>query len=128
MPSEPIEEDYEHYEDSLEKYEAAMVEYKVELAEYEKVMSEYQVIKDAWLEDNKLSNIVTDGSKKRNRFHQGFIAQEVMELNTGFGGVQDHKINGGDDVLSLGYDEFIPPLVKAIQELTERVKELENKL
>jgi hypothetical protein len=51
-----------------------------------------------------------------------------MELNTGFGGVQDHKIKGGDDVLSLGYDEFIPPLVKAIQELTERVKELENKL
>jgi hypothetical protein len=69
-----------------------------------------------------LADVQKDGSKKRNRFHHGFIAQELPD---GFGGFQDHKVNGGDDVLSVGYDEFIAPLVKAVQELTARVKELE---
>lgn len=68
---------------------------------------------------------------KRNRYHHGFIAQEVKsildELNIDFGGYQDHTINGGCDVQSIGYDEFIAPMVKAIQELSARVKELENK-
>lgn len=63
-----------------------------------------------------------DGSKKRTRYHHGFIAQEVPG---GFGGYQDHSIHDGDDVLSLGYDEFIAPLVKAVQELTQKVKDLE---
>ena len=44
-----------------------------------------------------------------------------------FGGLQDHKINGGDDVLSIGYTELIAPLIKAIQELTARVVELESR-
>ena len=34
--------------------------------------------------------------------------------------------NGGLDVRSIGYTELIPNLIKAIQELTARVKELEN--
>jgi hypothetical protein len=38
-------------------------------------------------------------------------------MGVDFGGYQDHKINGGEDVLSIGYDEMIAPLVKAIQEL-----------
>ncbi|MEH6993736.1 tail fiber domain-containing protein [Neobacillus drentensis] len=72
-----------------------------------------------------------DGSRKRNRYHHGLIAQEVKEIidETGidFGGFQDHSLNdGGDDVLSIGYDELIPPLIKAVQELTARVKELEK--
>ncbi|WP_461169256.1 tail fiber domain-containing protein [Arthrobacter sp. Z1-15] len=73
-----------------------------------------------------------DGSKKRSRFHHGFIAQEVQQVieETGedFGGLQDHSINGGSDVLSIGYDEVIAPLVKAMQELTARVKELEGQV
>jgi hypothetical protein len=68
-----------------------------------------------------------NGTKKRSRFHHGFIAQEIAASDFDFGGYQDHKITGGCDVLSLGYDEFIAPLVKAIQELTARVKELEAK-
>lgn len=66
-----------------------------------------------------------DGSKKRTRLHHGFIAQEIPE---GFGGVQDHTINGGSDVLTLGYDEFIAPLVKAVQELTDMNRELTRRL
>lgn len=64
---------------------------------------------------------VSDGSKKGVRLHQWFIAQEVQELcktlGVEFGGLQDHSINGGKDVMSLGYSEFIPPIVKAIQQI-----------
>ena len=73
-----------------------------------------------------------DGSKKRSRKHQWFIAQEVKELcdrlGVDFGGYQDHSINGGGDVLSLGYDEFIPPAVKAIQECWQRLDKLEERI
>lgn len=79
-----------------------------------------------------------DGSKKRTRFHHGVIAQEVKEtmdkLGVDFGGYQDHKIKGGKDVLSIGYEELIAPMIKAIQEqqaviesLEKRVAELEAK-
>jgi hypothetical protein len=84
----------------------------------------------AWLEASKHDNLVSDGSKKRNRYHHGLIAQEVKQLldaqGIDFGGYQDHKVAGGDDVLSIGYDELIAPLIKAIQELTARVKQLEQ--
>ena len=68
-----------------------------------------------------------DGSKKRNRFHHGFIAQEVRDLGVDFGGFQDHSINGGEDVLSIGYDEFISPMIKAIQELRAEIELLKSK-
>ncbi len=85
-------------------------------------------------EGNPLSHVVIhekDGSKKRNRFHHGFIAQEVKEtmdrLGIDFGGYQDHSINGGNDVKSLGYQELIAPMVKTIQEMDMRIKALEAK-
>jgi hypothetical protein len=76
---------------------------------------------DAWIEANKFSNLQHDGTHKRNRFHQGLVAQEVKAtmdaMGIDFGGYQDHKVKGGEDVLSLGYEEMIAPLIKAIQEL-----------
>ena len=72
-----------------------------------------------------LADVVKDGSKKRSRLHHGFIAQDLPEY---FGGLQDHEKSGGEPVLSVGYDEFIAPLVKAVQELSAKVKELEAKL
>jgi hypothetical protein len=84
---------------------------------------------DVWRETTKLSVLVKDGSKKRSRFHHGLIAQEVKAVldsqGIDFGGYQDHKVKGGEDVLSIGYDELIAPLIKAIQELTDRIKVLE---
>lgn len=65
-----------------------------------------------------------DGSKKRKRYHQGVIAQEVKavmdETGADFGGFQDHKENGGSDVLTVGYEEFIAPLIKSVQELSAK--------
>lgn len=78
----------------------------------------------------KTRRLPNDGSKKRSRKHHGVIAQEVRdvmeEAQVEFGGFQDHSINGGNDVLSIGYEEFIAPLIKAVQELTARVTELEK--
>jgi hypothetical protein len=86
---------------------------------------------DAWREACNLSNLTHDGSKKRSRFHHGLIAQEVKAVldsqGIDFGGFQDHKIAGGDDVLTIGYDELIAPLIKSIQELTARIAQLEAK-
>ena len=82
-------------------------------------------------EANKLANITADGTHTRKRYHHGVIAQEVAAvidtLGVDFGGFQDHSKTGGDDVLSIGYEEFIAPLIKAVQELSARVKELESK-
>ena len=91
----------------------------------------YQTAKAKWMEDVKLANITHDGSKKRGRYHHGLIAQEVKAVldskGIDFGGYQDHSIKGGDDVLSIGYEELIAPMLKAIQELSARVAALEAK-
>jgi len=90
-----------------------------------------QLAQEAWSESCRLANIAHDGTHKGSRFHNGFIAHEVKELadslGKDFAGYQDHSINGGEDVKSLGYEQFIAPMVKAIQELTARIEELENK-
>jgi len=87
----------------------------------------YDTALGAWREACKLENLAHDGSKKRKRYHHGFIAQEVREtldrLGIDFGGYQDHKVSGGEDVLSIGYDEFIAPLIKSVQELSCLYKE-----
>jgi len=112
------------------------VDYKWDMREFYKLpMPEDTTDKAAmaaWREACQLSNLTPDGSKKRSRYHHGLIAQEVKavldEQGIDFGGYQDHSVKGGEDVLSIGYDELIAPLIKAVQELTARVKELEAKL
>jgi len=73
-----------------------------------------------------------DGSKKRPRYHHGLIAQEVKAAcdaaGVDFGGYQDHSVNGGQDVLSLGYGELIAPLIKAVQQLSAEVEQLKSQL
>ena len=90
-------------------------------AEYEAALAAWQTEFDAWQEASKLANITHDGTHKRNRYHQGLIAQEVKQtmdaMGVDFGGYQDHTIKGGDAVLTIGYEELIAPLIKAIQEL-----------
>lgn len=74
-----------------------------------------------------------DGSKVRSRYHHGFSAQKVKQIieETGkdFGGFQDMSIkNPGVDKLSLGYNEFIAPLVKAVQEQQAMIDELKKEI
>ena len=74
-----------------------------------------------------------DGSRKRARFHHGLIAQEVKavadELGADFGGLQWHAHDGeGQDVYTLGYDELVAPLVKAVQELAADKRALDARV
>ncbi len=73
-----------------------------------------------------------DGSKAGKRPHYGLIAQEVKEvmneLGVDFAGYLDSKVDGGEDVLSLGYTEFIAPMIKAIQEQQQMIKELQKQI
>lgn len=79
-----------------------------------------------------IDGIVHDGTHTRTRRHSGFVAQEVKEamdvIGFDFAGYQDHSVNGGADVLSLGYDEFIAPIVAYIQDLRKENQYLRQQL
>ena len=71
-------------------------------------------------------------NEKITKNHYGFIAQDVKkvleDLNADFAG---WHLNDNDDKEStqvLSYEEFISPLVKAVQELSAKVDELESRL
>lgn len=72
--------------------------------------------------------------KDGKRNHYGIIAQELKEvmddLNVDFGGYQDHSLNTNseDDKLTVGYIEFIAPLIKSVQELSQTVKEQQKEI
>lgn len=76
--------------------------------------------------------IVETTSIPGKRTHYGLIAQEVKtaldEANVGdFGGWVIGDVNDPDAYQSLAYEQFVAPLIKAVQELTNRVKQLEGK-
>jgi hypothetical protein len=66
-----------------------------------------------------------------NRTHYGLIAQQVKSVLDeasieDFGGWVISDINDPEGQQALRYEEFISPLIKAVQELTARVKTLEE--
>jgi hypothetical protein len=98
--------------------------------DYEIFENEYENINNVLVK--KITQLPNNESKKRNRYHHGFIAQDIENIinteNIDFGGFQNHSIKGGKDKMTLGYQEFIAPLVKAIQELSHKNSNLENKI
>jgi len=92
--------------------------------EPEEVDSEGNVIKTAVMGLPKKEEI----AGKRN--HYGLIAQEVKEVlgDTDFGGWLIDDLDDSESTQSLRYYQFISPLIKAIQELSAKVEELEAKL
>ena len=85
---------------------------------------EYSSVED---EDGKItpSSVATPKIGVRN--HYGLIAQQVKEVlgDKDFGGFVHDKET---DMMSLRYDQFISPLIKAIQELSKQNQELYNRL
>ena len=69
--------------------------------------------------DGKVAN---DGETKL-----GFIAQELLEATNGNNDVLDLVYENNPEKLEAKYGNLIPVLVKAIQELSIKVKELESK-
>ncbi len=72
-----------------------------------------------------------DGSKKRNKLHIGFLAQEALavEKANGYGKSNDDTLicNLTEDGMSYGmkYERLVPILVNAIKELSAKVTALE---
>lgn len=67
------------------------------------------------------------------RTHYGLIAQEVKQALDAsgvvdFAGWVQDDLADSDSTQSLSYEQFIAPMVKAIQELSARVAELEKKI
>ncbi len=91
-----------------------------------------EIIKEEDGTIKEIINHIKDGTKTRNRWHWGLIAQEVervmnrMSFDAGL--LQNHKINGGEDRYTLGYEELIAPLIKAVQQLSEQNKRLELRI
>lgn len=80
---------------------------------------------DYKLPDDYFDPIVTPRAGRRT--HYGLIAQEVKDVlgNTDFGG---YVYDSETDQHALRYDQFIAPLIKAVQELSAKVQELEARL
>lgn len=66
------------------------------------------------------------------RLHHGLIAQEVQaalkRAGVDFGGLVQVDPSDPDSELALRYDQFVAPLIAAVQELAARVKALESRL
>ena len=64
------------------------------------------------------------------KVHWGFVAQDVEDVCTQHGvseaAVYEKPEDGRGGHMALTYGEFTAPIVKAIQELTERLEALEN--
>ena len=90
--------------------------------------------REAYFEQDKERDFTAtnDGSKAGKRPHYGLVAQEVKEamneLGVDFAGYLDSKVDGGEDVLSLGYAEFIAPMVKAIQQQQQIIEQLQKEV
>ena len=92
------------------------VTYNVEIEKFEKFLGR----KDSDLQTRK-----TEMAKKEEVVHTGFIAQEVektaKEIGYTFSGV--HQPENEKDNYSIAYSDFVPSLVKAVQELSKQVQQ-----
>jgi hypothetical protein len=83
--------------------------------------------------EDTLNSITTDNTGKRKHF--GLVAQDVKVAldNSGYPASEYSLWKGSepgeeDRLQSVSYDEMVPHLVKAIQELSAKVQELESRL
>lgn len=74
-----------------------------------------------------------DGSKARKRHHVGAIAQQVEQAakknDVDFAGLQHHSYDGeGDDVYSIGYQEFIGIMGVILQKHSREISDLREEI
>ena len=79
-----------------------------------------------------LNEVVTDGTHKEDWLDVGFLAQDVAEIESSYNYKIAEKTNLTTSLSEDGkqygtiYAKFVPILVKAVQELSAKVKALEN--
>jgi hypothetical protein len=83
----------------------------------------YRWDKRTWYDDN-----TPDGSKKRNKKHIGFLAQDVLAVEGNPSDKDDMlvvNLNEDNTAYGLKYERLVPVLVNAIKELSAKVTALE---
>ena len=60
-----------------------------------------------------------------NKYHYGFIAQDVLEK---FGDEYDFVTKGQDGYFALNYHEFIAPIVSLLKKQSEEIRYLKQKI
>lgn len=78
--------------------------------------------------DGTATELEKDGSRAGTREHVGVIAQQVEQAmqahDVDFAGLQHHLHNGGNDVYTVGYQEFIPIMGEILQRQQKQIDEL----
>ena len=92
----------------------------------------YRWDKRSWYSDDL--STTPDGSKKKEKQHIGFLAQDVLavEQSDGFASKKDDMLvvtsNEDDTSYGIQYERLVPVLVNAIKELSTKVETLETKV
>ena len=92
----------------------------------------YRWDRRSWYTEDSNTVGTPDGSKKRDRLHIGFIAQEFMEVEKkhGYASKKDDMLivnqdeNDEDPSYGIKYERLVPVLVNAIKELSTKNDEL----
>ncbi|HHF0512914.1 TPA: tail fiber domain-containing protein [Vibrio alginolyticus] len=114
------------------------VEFKTYRLDYRESYVEYEQVQ-VGIDDEaqpvfetRIKPLPKDGSKAGKRHHAGAVAQQVKAAmdkhGVDFGGYQDHSVNGGEDVKSLGYQEFIPIIGALLQDHHKEIEILRNEI
>lgn len=87
---------------------------------------------DGTFKDEKVERIILQVHKRR---HHGLVAQQVVKVlddlkisTDDFAGYIDPKMNGEEGPVGLRYDQFIAPLIKAVQELSAKHEAMQLEL
>jgi len=94
------------------------------------VSYKFKVGENVIVEKDEIGNPTKIEQRAGERQHFGLIAQEVKSAipnGVDFGGWILTDKNNPDSEQGLRYEEFIAPLIKAVKELSDKVKALENK-
>ncbi|MCH2447325.1 MAG: tail fiber domain-containing protein, partial [Candidatus Marinimicrobia bacterium] len=93
---------------------------------YKKHPRDYpQELKDKFYPDGKVREVSAEDYDKR---QIGFIAQEVKEVNENMG-VENNIVSIDEDGFHrMDYQKLVVPLIKAVQELSAKVDQLESQL
>jgi hypothetical protein len=84
--------------------------------------------------DENGQDIIETTSREGSRNHYGFVAQEVKEaldqvgIGDNFAGWVIENLEDPESTQNLRYAEFISPLVKAVQELSDMVESLQQEI
>lgn len=80
------------------------------------------------------ANPTENTGKEGTRYHLGFIAQDVKALadkmGVDFAGLKHQLVNDGKslDIYTLSYESYVPVIVKALQEISQKQQSLDERL